>query len=327
MPIMSHSEWKRRTKLGVLKPRSSLLKKVDNCLNEYDQKRGDPRLFEALCVALGEWIKSKDNVEDSARNFEGAVTDLIRQVEDFKKQNINPASHLMAMNHLEEIRKGAELFKQGKLKPAKITVPISTGVVDKSAGHVVYEGFTQVQLPIAKNAWAEAYRAAGLAVAGAAKAGTDNTEKTRLTTWLGPTSVTTKLQTVKDNLNAMLQAFQKNKVTLSLREDKTLHYVNGDDPFGDMVEGFNTSTVYGFVWSPSWGHVGSGYRVILGNVFLRDRTPHEDAQTIYHELTHKVLKTKDHAYGKEKCKLLVSTPANALTNADSFAYYAVSFLA
>ena len=95
-----------------------------------------------------------------------------------------------------------------------------------------------------------------------------------------------------------------------------------------MIEDGSTSDVYGYVWVPEGGHVGSGYRVILGNWFLGDPDPIEGAaQTVYHELTHKVLGTRDHVYGKIKCRgLAAAQQQKAITNADNYGFYAVSFI-
>jgi hypothetical protein len=122
----------------------------------------------------------------------------------------------------------------------------------------------------------------------------------------------------------MWTAFQNNPVTVVNRPDVQVHLVNGDDPFDAMEEGFSGSGVYGYVWNHSGG---TGYRIIMGKWFLADPDPIEGAaQTIYHELTHKVMKTVDHAYGKIKCRgFAAADQQKALTNADNWAFYAVSF--
>jgi hypothetical protein len=76
-------------------------------------------------------------------------------------------------------------------------------------------------------------------------------------------------------------------------------------------------------------HVGSGMRMYLGPAFFRaDEGPIERPQTVVHELTHKVLGTVDWdangdaAYGVKTClDLARRSPAQALRNADSWAYY------
>jgi hypothetical protein len=71
-------------------------------------------------------------------------------------------------------------------------------------------------------------------------------------------------------------------------------------------------------------HVGSGMRIYIGPTF-GTRNQHEDAQTVYHEMTHKVLGTNDHAYDPNPCRALARTdPASARKNADNYAYFVTS---
>ncbi len=68
-------------------------------------------------------------------------------------------------------------------------------------------------------------------------------------------------------------------------------------------------------------HVGSGMRIYLNDVFF---TLSADlrAATVYHELTHKVLATEDHAYDPGPCQALaLNSPAMALENADNFGLF------
>jgi hypothetical protein len=71
-------------------------------------------------------------------------------------------------------------------------------------------------------------------------------------------------------------------------------------------------------------HVGSGMRIYIGPTFgTRNQT--EDAQTVYHEMTHKVLGTNDHAYDPNPCRALaLADPASARKNADNYAYFVTS---
>ena len=66
-------------------------------------------------------------------------------------------------------------------------------------------------------------------------------------------------------------------------------------------------------------HVGSGYRIILGPAWSRLATHFERAGTIYHELSHKIVGTNDHAYGERECKLLELD--RAIKNADNYNYF------
>ena len=67
-------------------------------------------------------------------------------------------------------------------------------------------------------------------------------------------------------------------------------------------------------------HVGSGMRIYLSEVFFQ-LDPDMQGATVYHEMTHKVLATNDHAYDDD-CKKL--PPEKAVNNADSFALYAMN---
>lgn len=69
-------------------------------------------------------------------------------------------------------------------------------------------------------------------------------------------------------------------------------------------------------------HVGSGMRIYLNDVFFSLDERMRGA-TIYHEMTHKVLATNDHAYDAGPCQnLATANPAQAIDNADNFALYA-----
>jgi hypothetical protein len=309
----------------TLKPRSKPLKFLDACLSEYDKYRGSPAHFDALMVGFQAWAGTKGDAEGSARNHDGAVTDLLAQILDFRRQHM-PFAHrqekLRPDALLKDIKEGAKLLSEGKLKP-QIRVTIPLGVKDTGKGTVTWEGFDSNQLRPARKAWLDAYECAGLANAAIARVGKDNTEDARFLRWFGrPTPQA--VSTVKAGLGKMAAAFQSNPVTIVCREDITTHVLNGNDQFDTMEEGFSGSSLYGYVYRHS---AGSGYRIIMGKAFLGDHDPIEGAaQTVYHELTHKVLKTVDHAYGKIKCRGFATTDQQkALTNADDWAFYAVSF--
>lgn len=325
MAIMSHDEWKKRTAVS-LKPRSKGLKFLDACLKEYDKNRGSSQHFDALVAAFQAWAETKANVEGSERNGKGAVTDLLAQLIQFRDQHMPFAYRSGAPSRpvglLADIREGARLLGAGQLRP-QIRVTIPRGVEDKMRGTVIWEEFDDAQLPKARQAWTDAFDCAEQAVAAIATIGRNGAEEARFQRWFGaPTPHA--LNTVSQGLQKMLSAFRSNRISIVLREDVTIHIVNGDDPFDKMEEGFSGSSVYGYVWNHS---AGSGYRIIMGKWFLADQDPIEGAaQTIYHELTHKVLHTTDHAYGKIKCRGFSATnQAKALTNADNWAFYAISF--
>lgn len=321
---MSYDEWKRRTNV-TLKPRSKSLKFLDACLKEYDSHRGSRPYFDALVVAFQSWAGEKDDSENSIRNRQGAVSDLLAQLLDFRDQQMPFAHRGQPSNRgalLRDIAQGAKLLSEGNLKP-QISVQIPRGVTDTGKGNVTWEEFETAQLTKARQGWSDAYDCARMAAAAIDTISRNNAEAERFQRWFGkPTPQA--VMTVKQGLQKMWTTFQSSKVTIVLREDITVHLVNGNDPFDAMEESFSGAKVYGFVWNHS---AGSGYRVIMGQWFLGDPDPIEGAaQTIYHELNHKVLGTTDHAYGKIKSRgFAAADQQKALTNADNWAFYAVSF--
>jgi hypothetical protein len=85
---------------------------------------------------------------------------------------------------------------------------------------------------------------------------------------------------------------------------------------------------------PTQAHAGSGMRVYLGNAYFASQkfftvSPFsmDMVQTIYHELTHKVLGTNDFYYGTSLCRREAkSQPQRVRQNADTFGYFATSVL-
>lgn len=74
-------------------------------------------------------------------------------------------------------------------------------------------------------------------------------------------------------------------------------------------------------------HVGSGMRIYLGPQFFSTGDNWERLQTVYHELTHKVLGTNDHEYGPKACRELATLdPQKAMINADNYGYFVTSLL-
>lgn len=324
MPIMSHTEWMRRTRLGTFKPRSHGLKLLDAAIKAYSQSPGSPTHLETLKATFIAWAETKVGAEDSERNRGGAVTDLMSQIIGFQRQHL-PAQHLRPAALMSDIRLGAQLMAKGVLKP-QIKVPLTVGTVDHSKGHVVYEDFEDHELPKARKAWSDAHQCAQMALDGLTTIGTSAAEEERFRKWFGGPDAE-RVAKVRDGLQKMRQAFTGNKVTLANRADILVHLVNGNDPLDSMVAtDVKGSNVYGYVWGGQ--HTGSGYRVIMGKWFLQDPDPIEGAaQTVYHELTHKVLRTVDHGYGKIKSRgFATSQPQKAIENADNWAFYAISFI-
>ena len=75
---------------------------------------------------------------------------------------------------------------------------------------------------------------------------------------------------------------------------------------------------------PGEYHVGSGYRIIFGKGFSPADPIFYNMGVVYHELTHKVLGTNDHCYGKANSLGLKGTP-RAIKNADNFNWFLQKF--
>ncbi len=72
-------------------------------------------------------------------------------------------------------------------------------------------------------------------------------------------------------------------------------------------------------------HIGSGIRVVLGPAWSQAAgTLRSRAGTIYHELTHKILGTNDHAYGEFPCKRLPKDMARR--NADNYCLFIQEYM-
>ena len=324
MSIMSYESWKKNTTVP-LKPRSKALKYLDACIKEYDKNRGSRPHFDALIYGLRVWTDTKTDGELSIRNKNGAITQLWSEIINFRDKNM-PFAHRGEQFRpnalMREIKEGAKALSEGTLK-TRVKANITIGVTDTVKGKVIWEEFDDDQLVKARKAWSDAYDCARMANDAMARISRDSDEQMRFQLWFGASNPG-PLNTVRMGIAKMWQAFQSSQVTIVLREDIQTHLVNGNDPFDTMEESFAGSDVYGFVWNHS---AGSGYRVIMGKYFLADPDPLESAQTIYHELTHKVLATNDHAYGRIKSRGLGATQQPlALTNADNWGYYAISFM-
>lgn len=108
MAIMSYDEWMRRTKLGVMKPRSKSLKVLDSALKAFKDNGASSVYLEALIAAFNAWALGKDaGFENSERNKGGAITDLMNQIIEFQRRN-QPGGHLRPPSLLKDIREGAD---------------------------------------------------------------------------------------------------------------------------------------------------------------------------------------------------------------------------
>ena len=79
-------------------------------------------------------------------------------------------------------------------------------------------------------------------------------------------------------------------------------------------------------------HCGSGMRIYLCQRMFEvlegdGEEWYEAPQTVYHELTHKILGTTDFEFGVEDClNLAIADGGKAIANADNWGYYVMSFL-
>ena len=184
------------------------------------------------------------------------------------------------------------------------------------SGNCSFEGFTGSGLEFAKMAFARAVAGSELATGGIYRFDSSVSAE-RIREWFGLSPATDPshaqlLMGVSEKIKACNTAIRTSPITLVNRPDIMMNHV----PVGQQV--------YGYVW----GHLaGSGYRIVLGKWFTADPDQFEAAETIYHELTHKVCKTVDHAYGVANCRALaVSNPRQAVENADNFGYFMKSYL-
>jgi hypothetical protein len=77
---MLHADWMRRTKRGLLTPRSRLLENVDKAFKALED-RPSRGTAEGLVLALDAWKKSKSDWQTTTRNNDSAVDDLTRWAE------------------------------------------------------------------------------------------------------------------------------------------------------------------------------------------------------------------------------------------------------
>ena len=202
-------------------------------------------------------------------------------------------------------------------------------------GNVAFEGFSTLELAAAKVASLECKRGGQLAadtVQAATIDGLLGPSRMRLQTWFGITAGKPRhdvfYATLRENLLAVNRTLVMSPLTVAYRPDIVLKHAPHDRklPKTDMLLGdgslFSGAGVYGYVHQHQ---AGSGYRVICGRPFIMDSTPHYASTTLYHELTHKVFKSKDHCYGEELCRALArSNPEQAMDNADNYAYFVIS---
>lgn len=159
------------------------------------------------------------------------------------------------------------------------------------------------------------------ALAPAQLAGVSGKTSAALTEWFGVAG-DDDYKAVKVWILTLNQAVTNGSITLVYRPDIVVR-----DPMGQpaMLAGgvpFTGGGVFGYVHQHK---VGSGYRVVCGAHFVSDVTPYYAATTIYHEMSHKVLKTVDVGYGPDLCRGYAQQGINtAGWNADNYAYFAIA---
>ena len=200
---------------------------------------------------------------------------------------------------------------------------------------VTFENFHGPDLQRARFAWNQAKQAASLAVHAVKRFDTP-ANADLLRRWFGlspkasPLHANTLMQ-VQSKLMQLQQAFTARPVTLVYRPDIVVKHTpaNLAEPvtpvtFADGTL-FSGQNVYGYVHQHQ---AGSGMRVVLGKWFTSDPDPQEATQTVYHELTHKVIRTKDHVYGVQNCiRLAIDSYPKACDNADNYGYFAKAMVA
>ncbi len=199
---------------------------------------------------------------------------------------------------------------------------------------VTYENFQGADLQRARFAWNQAKRAAALAVSAVQRFDAP-VNANLIRRWFGLSPKTHvehahKLMQVQSNLMQLNQAFLSRPIILAYRPDIVIKHApaNPAEPVTPVTlsDGtpFTGQNVYGYVHHHK---AGSGLRIILGKWFISDPDPQEATQTVYHELSHKVARTKDHVYGVGPCeRLAIDNHHKACDNADNYGYFAKSMV-
>ncbi len=92
----------------------------------------------------------------------------------------------------------------------------------------------------------------------------------------------------------------------------------GDYAYVKTLKGLDAS-------APTEAHLGSGMRIYIGERgFHPSKTVQDTAETVYHEICHKVLNTVDHAYKVPDCSALANTD-QAVQCADNWALFVTAF--
>ena len=116
LELMEYSLWLQRTKSGINKPRSSELKNIDNKLKHYHLHGKTQNLRLEVSTAIAVWQEKKGHTwKNSIRNTNGAVVDLIKQINnEFELTELDQT----AIRYLEDHRRQyiVHLFQGREIK-------------------------------------------------------------------------------------------------------------------------------------------------------------------------------------------------------------------
>jgi hypothetical protein len=145
--------------------------------------------------------------------------------------------------------------------------------------------------------------------------------RTALSNWFGVAD-DAGYNEMKARLAQLGQAQLTGQITLVYRSDIVVKDAAGAPAMLGDGTAFTGGNVFGYVHHQQ---AGSGYRVVCGRLFITDPTPYFASTTIYHEMSHKVLRTVDLGYGDQLCLGYARQGVNvAKTNADNYAYFAIA---
>lgn len=129
--IPSYDEWMQKTKLGVMKPRSTQLKKVDDAIKAYS-KAPSHITQKAIRLAMADWIRSKgDGWKRSERNRDGIVEQVRTNVFTGWAPPMTPEER-RALEFMEQQRR---LAVQRMFVGKKLTLKLMNAVKEAKAAY------------------------------------------------------------------------------------------------------------------------------------------------------------------------------------------------
>jgi len=150
--IPSYEQWKQDTSLGILKPRSALLRSLDATIEKYNKAKSQDNLW-AIKNAFEDWKRSKgDRWQQSDRNRSGAVKRLAAEL-DKVDPRIYQITHmsmaeLQALEYMKTQRtKTIEIFRDqnGNVKPVVFKAANLPQALRQAATNVKVKSATAVQ--------------------------------------------------------------------------------------------------------------------------------------------------------------------------------------